>query len=79
VITDLLLTIVTGLANLALAPLPEGHLDLPSPSGLANVLGGVDSLVPILGPLSLAMTVLAAVGVFIAVRLVLVVVNIVWP
>jgi hypothetical protein len=79
VITDALLGAALAVWNYAVGLLPDGHLSLPSTSGLSTVLGQVDSLVPILGPLQLALTILSAVGVFIAVRLVLVVINIIWP
>jgi hypothetical protein len=59
--------------------LPQGHLSLPSPAGLADLLGGLDSMVPVLAVIQLALTVLAAVLVFFTVRLILVIWNLIWP
>lgn len=78
-IVDALVAAVLGIWNFTTGLLPTGNLPLPSPAGLATVLAQLDSLVPILGPLSLALTILAALAAFIVVRLILVVVNIVWP
>lgn len=78
-ITDAILHWAVAVWNGAIGLLPHGHLSLPSASGLADLLGGLDSLVPILGPLSLALTILAAVVVFISVRVILVIWNIVYP
>lgn len=79
VITDALLSFALAIWNGAVGLLPSGHLPLPSATGLASVLGGLDSLIPILGPLSLALVILSAVVAFIVVRVILVVINIVWP
>jgi hypothetical protein len=70
-------------ANAILGPvldlLPEGHLSLPSASPVAAALVNIDKVVPILGPLALAATVLSAVVGFITVRLVLTVWNLIYP
>lgn len=79
VITDALLDAALAVWNFAVGLLPTGHLALPSPDGLADVLGGLDSMVPILAPIQLGLTILAAVLVFITVRVILVVWNIVYP
>jgi hypothetical protein len=79
VIVDLLVAAGLSVWNFAVGLLPTGHLDLPGASGLADVLGGVDSLIPIRGPLLLALGVLSAVVVFVVVRVVLIVINIVLP
>lgn len=78
-ITDALLAVVSTLASWIDAALPDGHLSLPSLGGLGTVLGKVDSLVPIAGPLAAAVLVLSAVVVFVALRLILVLWNLVWP
>lgn len=79
VITDAIVGAALALVSGVLGLLPSGHLSLPSAAGLGDVLAGLDSMVPILAPLQVALGLLAAVLVFMAVRLVLVVVNIVWP
>jgi hypothetical protein len=79
VITDALLKAIMAIVGPIFDLLPTGHLSLPDPSALADVLGGLDSMVPILAPLEVALVILAAVVLFMAVRAVLVVVNIIWP
>jgi hypothetical protein len=79
VITDALLNAAMAVWDFVMGLLPSGHLDMPDPGGVADVLGGVDSLVPILGPLAVAMTILGALVTFLIVRVILVVINIIWP
>lgn len=78
-ITDALISFVTTIAGWILELLPTGNLNLPTPQPLVDVLGRVDSLVPIAGPLTAAILVLSAVVAFIAVRLILMLWNLIWP
>jgi hypothetical protein len=71
-ITAALILMGSSLVTGILAPLPTGHLALPDPSSIGGLLGEVDSLIPILGPLGLATTILAALAVFLLVRMVFV-------
>ena len=68
-------SILRGLASL----LPTGSLNLPSATSVANALAGLDSLVPVLLPLQIGATCLAGLAAFVAVRVVVYVVNVVVP
>lgn len=78
-ITDALLSFAGWLAGVVGGILPDGHLSLPAVGGVTTWIAKVDSLVPVTGVLSVALGVLAAVVLFVTVRLVLVVWNLVWP
>jgi hypothetical protein len=79
VITDALLAVASTIAGWIAALLPSGHLTIPGSGPLVTVLGQLDSLVPIAGPLTAGVGVLAAVLAFVVVRLVLVLWNLIWP
>lgn len=77
---DGLVGFLTGLLRPVIETLPAGApLPIPDLSGVGRTLGAIDQLVPIAGPLSAALGLLAALGVFIAVRLVLLVWNLIYP
>ena len=79
-ILDALIGPLLDALSAGLGLLPEGKaLDLPNLDGFWNVVAGVDSIVPILGPLVVMMSILSMVLVFMAVRVVLTVWNLVWP
>jgi hypothetical protein len=59
--------------------LPSDHLSLPSAAPVADALASIDAVVPILGPLHMAATCLAAVLAFITTRLLLTVWNLIYP
>jgi len=79
-VTDWLVGLILDAVNAALDLLPVGQAPaLPSLAPVWNLLGGIDSLVPILGPLTFMLGLLGLAVVFLLVRLVLVVWNLVWP
>jgi hypothetical protein len=79
-VTDALLAPLLALVAKVVGWLPDGNaLPLPSLTPLLTVIGQVDSLVPIAGPLAVVCTILAAGAVFVLVRLVLTVWNLIWP
>jgi hypothetical protein len=79
-VTDALLAPLLAVVAKVVGLLPDGSpLPLPSLTPLLTVIGQVDSLVPIAGPLAVVTTVLAAGVVFVLVRLVLTVWNLIWP
>lgn len=78
-ITDALLSFAHLIWSYSVGLLPTGHLDLPGASTVADLLGGLDSMLPILAVIQLALTVLVAVLVFFSVRIVLVIWNLIWP
>lgn len=79
-VTDALLAPLLALVGKVLGWLPDGSsLPLPSLAPLMTVIGQVDSLVPIAGPLYLICTLLAAGAVFVLVRLLLTVWNLIYP
>ena len=60
--------------------LPQGHaLALPSLTPLWDLIAGLDSIVPIMGPLTVMLGVLGFGAAFIVVRLVLTVWNLLYP
>lgn len=69
-ITDAIVSLLVAILTPVLALLPSGHLALPDPGGIAAALSGLDGLVPILGVLRLGAVMLAALGVFLGVRVV---------
>lgn len=79
-VTDKILTFGSWVLGLFTEFLPDsGHLSLPVVGPLGEFLGKLDTLIPILGPLQLAMTVLSAVVAFVALRVLLTLWNLVWP
>jgi hypothetical protein len=79
-ITDEFLGVILGVVSGLVDSLPKGQpLDLPGVGGFWGVVTGVDSLVPILGPVYMAAGLLAAMVVFVGVRMVLTVWNLIWP
>lgn len=79
-ITDAIVAPLLAVVSWVVGKLPAGApLSLPSLSGVWDVVRQVDSLVPIWGPLQVMLAVLALGAVFIVVRLVLTVWNLIWP
>lgn len=70
-ITTAILNVALGAFSPLFGLLPVSHLALPDVSSALDKLEGFDGLVPVLGPLSLALGVLAAVVVFFTIRAVL--------
>jgi hypothetical protein len=60
---------ITGILTPLVDLLPQTHLDLPSGSGIGSSLSDVDALVPILGVLRVAAVMLAALVVFLGLRI----------
>jgi hypothetical protein len=80
VITDALARWLAALLAPILDALPDGApLPLPSFAVVGSTLGAINALLPISGPLQAAVALLGAGVVFVAVRLVLVVWNLLWP
>jgi len=78
-VTDKVLDFAAWVIAFVAQVLPEHHLSLPTLGGIGPLLGKVDSLVPIAGPLAAAVGVLSVVLAFIVVRLALTVWNLIWP
>lgn len=79
-ITDAVMTPVLSAVTWVLGLLPVGSpLPLPALDGFWSLVAQVDSLVPIWPVLYAALGLLAAGMVFVTVRLVLTVWNLVWP
>lgn len=79
-ITDAILGPLLGVVRWMVGLLPQGNpLPLPSLDQLWQIVGEVDGLVPVGTPLTVMLGVLAVGAVFIVVRLVLTVWNLVWP
>jgi len=79
-VLDFLLNPILNAAEAVTGRMPQGQpLTLPSLDGLWSQLRGFDSLVPVMGPLSLMLGLLALGVVFVAARLVLTVWNLIWP
>lgn len=79
-LTDLLLAPLIEAVNAAVDRLPAGQApNLPDPAGWWSQLQGLDSLVPIMGPLVFMLGLLGLVVVFVAARLILTVWNLIWP
>ncbi len=78
-IVDAILGFVGWLGSFIGGLLPTSHLLLPSMAPVSSLLGKVDSLIPIAGPLAAAQVVLALVVVFVSIRLVLTLWNLIWP
>lgn len=71
VITEVLLTVFGGFIGPLINALPDGNLDAET-TGIGDVLAWVakaDTLIPIVGPMTLALGLLSALGAFLAVRL----------
>jgi hypothetical protein len=80
VITDALVAPLLAVVSWVVGKLPSGHaLALPSLDELWQTVAQVDSLVPVYGPLQVMLGVLALGAVFVVVRLVLTVWNLIWP
>lgn len=71
-ITDLVLGLFSGFGDWLARQLPAaGGVSLPGASSVSSAIGKADSLLPVAGILQVAAGVLAAVLVFLTVRLVL--------
>lgn len=78
-IVDAVLALLLSVVETIFGWLPEAPtLDLGPISGFAQLIGQIDSLIPILPIVGLAFGMLSALVIFLLIRLVLVVVNIVW-
>lgn len=79
-VTDALLAPVLSVVQWVLDLLPDGQPPaLPDLDLLWDALAGIDSLVPILGPLTFMVGLLGAVVAFVVARIVLTVWNLIWP
>lgn len=79
-ITDALLSPLIAAVRSVLELLPVGTApNLPSLQPVWDLIGGLDSLVPIVGPLLFMLGLLSGVVVFVTVRLVLTLWNLIWP
>lgn len=76
-VLGLILSVVEGIFSL-LPEAPESSGWLDGVSSFTSGLGQVDSLIPILPVFYVAMGILSAVVVFVIVRVILVIINIVW-
>lgn len=79
-IVDAILAPLLAAVSWALGLLPEGApLDLPTLSPLWSAVSMLDSIVPIIGPLTVMLGLLSFGAVFVVVRLVLTVWNLIYP
>jgi hypothetical protein len=79
-VTDALLAPLLALAQWVVDTLPDGQaLALPSLDGVWSAMAGLNSLLPVSEVVIAALGLLSLVVVFLAVRLVLVLWNLVWP
>lgn len=79
-VIDWLLAPILDAMNAAVGSLPTGQpLSLPAIDVLWSQLRGLDSLIPVMGPITVMLGVLAAGVVFVAVRLVLTVWHLIYP
>lgn len=79
-IVDWLLAPLIAAVQWAVDRLPDGHaLDLPDLDALWDQVRGLDSLVPVLGVVQVMLGLLAFAAVFVVVRLVLTVWNLIYP
>jgi hypothetical protein len=79
-VTDAILRPLLSVVDFAFGLLPRAApMALPGGGALAQQLAGLDSLIPIGGPLRIALGILSAVVVFMLVRLILTVWNLIWP
>lgn len=78
-VTDALLRPLLGVLQWVIDTLPVWSPNFGSVSAIVVWIGRVDSLVPIAGPLSVMLGVLAFGVVFVLVRMVLLAWNLVWP
>ena len=78
-VTDAILSPLLGLVEWVLALLPSAPVTVPGAGPMLLWVGRVDSLVPIAEALTFAAGLGAVAIVFVVVRLVLTVWNLVWP
>jgi hypothetical protein len=79
-IVDAIAAPILAIVQWALGLLPRGEaLPLPDSSGLWELLAGFDSLVPIWPVLYAGLGLLSAAVVFVTIRIVLTVWNLIWP
>lgn len=70
-IVDLFVGLLDALVRPVLGTIPAVSLGLPNPAVVGGYLSDLDTLLPILGPLRLIVTLLSLVLVFMGVRLLL--------
>lgn len=78
-ITDAVLALAGWVGTFVAGLLPSDHLTLPPLGGITSAIAKADSLLPVSGILTAALGVLAAVVVFVLIRLTLTVWNLIWP
>ena len=78
-VTDAVLGPLFVLAEWVLAQLPSAPVTVPGAGAMLLWVGRVDSLVPIAEPLTFAAGLGAVAVVFVVIRLVLTMWNLVWP
>lgn len=78
-IVDAVVDFLVGIVEFVAGLLPEHEITPPPTGGLVSRLAQVDSLVPIAGPIQVAVVVASAVVVFVAVRLVLMARHVLLP
>lgn len=67
-ITDALIQLVNGILQGVLFLLPVHEVDLPDTTGIRQMIGQLDSVLPIAGVIQAAVAVLAVLAVFLVVR-----------
>lgn len=78
-VTEMFMKPFIVLVNWLIDLLPEHELDVPAIDGVVSFIRQLNSLVPIGPVLQLAVTILGMLGVFITIRLVLMVRHVVLP
>ena len=79
-IIDALLAPLLDAVQWAIDRLPTGEpLALPNLDPWWATLRGLDSLIPVMGPVAVALSLLGMGAVFVVVRLILTVWNLIWP
>lgn len=78
-ILDLIIDGALAIFRPLLGLLPTVNLNLPSGGGFATMLGHIDSLVPILDVLNVALLLLSALVVFFTIRIAIVLWHLVIP
>jgi hypothetical protein len=79
VVLNLLIDLVTTLFTPLVNALPSVSVSFPSAAGFSTFLAHVDSLIPILSVLTVALTLLGGVVLFFALRFAIVVWHLVYP
>lgn len=78
-ITELVAAPFLALMRWLLGLLPDWQPDLPAVDSMVTMIAKIDSVIPIGGPLQMAVTVLGFVAVFFFIRLILTIRHVVLP